>query len=188
MISLIRLNQEAFTLYRDQILAIEEASFPSPWTARAFLEETRNPVSHFWSLKEEEKILGYICFWMFAAEVHLLNIAVHPQHRRRGLGTSLLEKMQRFAMVHGVEKIYLEVRPSNKAARRFYLKAGFKEKGRRRRYYTDTGEDAIIMALDLDACFPNYFDRSHSPTADISPSGRTHGLSICGKEIDLELR
>ena len=188
MISLIKINQEAFTLYRDQILAIEKASFPSPWTARAFLEETRNPVSHLWALKKEEKILGYICFWMFAGEIHLLNIAVHPQRRRQGLGTLLLEKMQGFATAHGAEKIYLEVRPSNEAARRFYLKAGFQEKGRRRRYYTDTGEDAIIMALDLDTRSHDPFERSHSPPIGISPPGRTEGLRICRKAVDLELR
>ncbi len=148
MISLINITQEAFTLYHDQIMAIEEVSFPSPWKARAFLEETRNPVSHFWALKEGEQILGYICFWMYAGEVHLLNIAVHPERRRQGLGMVLVEKMKQFALSQNAQRIYLEVRPSNLAARRLYLRTRFEEKGRRKRYYTDTGEDAIIMAFE----------------------------------------
>ncbi|RLB75516.1 MAG: ribosomal-protein-alanine N-acetyltransferase [Deltaproteobacteria bacterium] len=151
MISFIKITEEAFPLYRDQIMAIEEVSFPSPWTARAFLEETRNPVSHLWALKRSEQILGYICFWMFAAEVHLLNLAVHPQWRRRGLGSRLLAKMKAVAYYGGVERIWLEVRPSNSAARKLYSKAGFREQGRRKRYYTDTGEDAIVMTLEMGA-------------------------------------
>jgi len=150
MISFIRITEEAFSLYRDQILAIEEASFPSPWTQKAFLEETRNPVSHVWALKQGEHLLAYICFWMFAGEVHLLNVAVHPEWRRRGLGSMLLERMKAIASSEGVEKIWLEVRPSNLAARNFYQKAGFEEIGRRKRYYTDTGEDAIVMSVKSD--------------------------------------
>ena len=178
MISLIKLSEEAFTLYRDQILAIEKASFPSPWGARAFLEEARNPVSHLWALRKGEHILGYICFWMFAGEVHLLNIAIHPQHRRQGLGTALLKKMKSFALSQAIEKIYLEVRPSNVAARRFYTKAGFQERGRRKRYYTDTGEDAIVMSLEL-------FDRSESRAERCGAAGMTFSTSEARKDFEV---
>lgn len=159
MISLLKITEEAFLLYRDQIMAIEEASFPSPWTPEAFLQEIRNPVSYIWALKQYEQIAGYICFWMVAGEIHLLNIAIHPQWRRRGLGTKLLEKMKDIGSSGGVEKIWLEVRPSNLPARSLYLKAGFEEVAVRKRYYTDTGEDAIVMCLDCKKFVAVPFDK-----------------------------
>ncbi|RLB19231.1 MAG: ribosomal-protein-alanine N-acetyltransferase [Deltaproteobacteria bacterium] len=152
MISLIKITAEAFSFYQDQILAIEQVSFPSPWSAEAFLEETRNPVSHLWAAKAGDHIVGYICFWMFAGEIHLLNIAVHPKWRRQGLGTLLIEKVKALGLSEGAEKVWLEVRPSNHAAQRLYAKAGFKVVGQRIKYYTDTGEDAIVMSLSLKDC------------------------------------
>ncbi len=171
MISLIRITQEAFTLYRDQILFIEQASFPSPWSAKAFMEETSNPVSHFWALKIGERILAYICFWMYAGEIHLLNIAVAPEWRRKGLATALIEKMKQFAQSQEVKKIYLEVRPSNSPARRLYQRAGFEEKAIRRLYYTDTGEDAIIMEFTLKHGRPERLSESASVQKAASISG-----------------
>ena len=185
MISLIRITQEAFALYGDQILAIEEASFPSPWSARAFLEETRNPVSHFWALKRGERILAYICFWMYAGEIHLLNIAVDPAWRRKGLATALIEKMKRFALSQDVKKIYLEVRPSNAAARRLYKRAGFAETGIRRRYYTDTGEDAIIMEFTPGAAQPYRSSESEFVQKAASISGTKYILKDSGEKLHM---
>ena len=185
MISIIKISEDAFTLYCDQILAIEKASFQSPWSSRGFLEEIRNPVSYLWALKQDEQILGYICFWMFAGEAHLLNIAIHPDHRRQGLGTILLEKMKSFALAHGVEKVYLEVRPSNIAARKFYFKAGFQERGRRKRYYTDTGEDAILMIFEFTRRSDDSEHVSGPPGVSISGTDAKPGSEIPTKRVDL---
>ena len=78
-----------------------------------------------------------------------MNIAVTPSHRRNGLGSYLLIQMINTGISHGMRRAWLEVRPSNRAARRLYEKAGFKEIDRRPRYYNDTNEDAIVMSLSL---------------------------------------
>jgi ribosomal-protein-alanine N-acetyltransferase len=100
-------------------------------------------------LPADGKIGGYICFWIFANEAHLMNIAVHPQRRKRGFGGCLLKKLIEVSLSEGATKAWLEVRPSNVSARAFYIKAGFTEISRRPRYYRETNEDAIIMSLSL---------------------------------------
>ena len=79
--------------------------------------------------------------------MHLLNLAVHPQHRRRGIAWNLLVEALNQARAQGARVAWLEVRPSNTAARALYESFGFEEVGRRRRYYDDTQEDAILLAL-----------------------------------------
>ncbi|HEJ82941.1 MAG TPA: ribosomal-protein-alanine N-acetyltransferase, partial [Desulfobacteraceae bacterium] len=104
---------------------------------------------HFWVLTSNDALAGYICFWIFAGEVHLLNIAVHKACRQKGVGWRLLSKMFEVGISEGAETAWLEVRPSNLAAKSLYAKAGFLEVGRRLRYYTDTAEDAILMSRAL---------------------------------------
>lgn len=147
---LFRLTPKDFPGFREAILAIERASFPTPWTVRAFEEEVRNPVSHLWVSTQEQQLEGYICFWVVAGEVHLMNVAVRPEIRRVGVGSLLLSKMIEAGISEGARCVWLEVRPSNRPALALYEKAGFREVGRRRRYYMDTGEDAVIMVLDLE--------------------------------------
>ena len=150
MISLIRVTSENFDRFAQGILAIEKVSFPSPWTLDAFREETQRSFSFLWVLLEKEELVGYVCFWTMAGELHLMNIAVHPRRRGRGLGRMLLDKMITTGMGEGADCALLEVRPSNGPARKLYKSAGFREIGRRTRYYRDTGEDAVLMALQLD--------------------------------------
>ncbi len=140
-------------------MSIEAVSFPTPWSVNQFLVELKSPVSQLWVLSGAAGVRGYICFQLYCGELHLLNIAVHPEQRGRGLARRLLAGMIEVGKGEDVERAWLEVRPSNDAARGLYERAGFKEILRRRRYYMDTGEDAIIMALDLkgrapDARFP----------------------------------
>lgn len=149
MPQLIDINKETSPDYFNRILDIENLSFPSPWSRKSFLEEIRNPISRFRGVLAEEVLQGYICFWVFANENQLINIAVHPQKREQGLGHYLLTKMIEESISMGIKKIWLEVRPSNQKAKRLYRGFKFAEVGRRPRYYRDTNEDAIVMSLSL---------------------------------------
>ena len=149
MDNLVKISIDNFPSYRDQIIEIENLSFLSPWNLRSFETELTKSVSHLWGLENRGILLGYICFWMFASEIQLINIAVHPENRGMSLGCLLLNKMISTGIDKGVHHIWLEVRPSNTSAKKLYQKYGFKEVGRRSNYYTDTHEDAIIMDLEL---------------------------------------
>lgn len=138
-----------FKAYEDQVIEIERASFPMPWSGSSFEEEINRDISNLWALISEQRIYAYICFWMFDKEIHILNFAVHPQKRRQGLGRCLLMMVIDTGSAHGIENVWLEVRPTNSAALSIYKKFGFNDMGRRKGYYSDSQEDAIIMALDL---------------------------------------
>ncbi len=149
MISLVNITAENIHLFLGDILEIERSSFPSPWSSTAFHQEATRRVSRFWALLEDDTFLGYICFWMFSGKIHLMNIAIHPKKRGNGFGRHLLVKMIEAGKSGRAETAWLEVRPSNTMARFLYKKAGFKETGRRPRYYVDTNEDAIVMSMSL---------------------------------------
>jgi ribosomal-protein-alanine N-acetyltransferase len=91
------------------------------------------------------RIVGFLCAWIVAGELHINNIAVHPGYRRRGVASQLLEEMLRRAKVMEAKAGYLEVRASNEAANALYQRYGFRQIGRRRNYYDHPREDAIIM-------------------------------------------
>lgn len=151
----------------DEVMAIERASFLMPWSKRAFLSELSLPYSVFrvarpkrgnwmevvppqrrWlggrGKPERPPVLGYTGFQVILDESHIMTIAVHPQHRRRGLGTLLLLDLFEQARERGVQRLTLEVRVSNVAAQRLYQAFGFHLEGRRLHYYGD-GEDALIL-------------------------------------------
>jgi ribosomal-protein-alanine N-acetyltransferase len=96
----------------------------------------------------ETVIAGYLCRWLVADEVHILNVAVHPDRRRHGIGQLLMREALREARACAAEAVTLEVRRSNTGARRLYEGLGFEEVGVRRNYY-GRGEDALIMRLVL---------------------------------------
>jgi [ribosomal protein S18]-alanine N-acetyltransferase len=134
----------------DEVHRMEAACYPRPWTKAMFLEEFRREgLSRLWAAEEvtQGRILGYVCFWLLAEEIHLLNLAVHPDCRRRGIGRRLLAEVLRLGREQGVDRVDLEVRPSNVAARRLYDLLGFETAGRRAAYYPDSQEDALIMVL-----------------------------------------
>ena len=149
MIVLLPVTRENFIRFQEDLLSIEQSSFPSPWDARSFSSEIDREISHFWMAAADDVLAGYICFWLVAGEVHLLNIAVHTACRRQGIGGFLLSKMVAVGRSEGAEVAWLEVRPSNLPAISLYRKTGFREVGRRPGYYDDTREDAIIMSLRL---------------------------------------
>ena len=149
MRSLLKVTGENFPTFQKDILEIERTSFPSPWDFNSFSNEIGRSISYLWVSLIDEVLGGYICFWIFANETHLMNVAVHPEKRGKGLGEGLLYKMIEVGISKGAKTAWLEVRPSNLEARSLYDKTGFNEVGFRPRYYKETNEDAIIMSLPL---------------------------------------
>ncbi|HHV95125.1 MAG TPA: ribosomal protein S18-alanine N-acetyltransferase [Clostridiaceae bacterium] len=136
----------------DDILIIEKLSFTTPWSRNAFIHEIKdNKFAIYISALVNNKVVGYAGMWQIFDEGHITNIAVHPEFRKNGIGSKLLEKLIEISREKGIKKITLEVRKSNTAAKNLYYKYGFKDAGIRKYYYTDNGEDAIIMwKYDLD--------------------------------------
>jgi len=133
----------------DEVLKIEELSFPSPWSRSSFVYEiTQNQFACYIVAVAEEKVAGYGGMWLILDEAHITNVAVRTDYRMKGIGAALMLELIRQASLKGATRMTLEVRPSNTAARRLYASLGFKDIGLRKRYYTDTNEDAIIMWKD----------------------------------------
>jgi ribosomal-protein-alanine N-acetyltransferase len=149
MSSLVTITKENFQPFLQKILEVEELSFPSPWSVHALKSEIENPISHLWALIMGKVLSGYICFWMFDREIQLINVAIHPHDRGKGLGHYLLKEMIETGISEGMQQIWLEVRPSNLVAKGLYERLGFEEAYRRPGYYPDTHEDAIVMGLNL---------------------------------------
>lgn len=134
----------------DTICDIERESFSTPWSAGAFHNElTNNHFAHYIVMELDGEVVGYGGMWLIVDEAHITNIAVRTQYRGRKLGERLLMQIQSAAIFLGAERITLEVRASNVIAQRLYAKLGFIPAGLRKGYYTDNGEDAIIMWAHL---------------------------------------
>ena len=137
----------------DAVMAVEEASYESPWPRVVFLRELSNDWSHIELIVTEEgarQTVGHVVYWIVHDELHILNVAVHPEVRRRGLGRAFLERLMRVCARERLQYITLEVRVGNMAAIALYESFGFKRIGHRRRYYADNGEDALVMARVLE--------------------------------------
>jgi len=130
----------------DQVCALEQAWSGTPWSRGLFEAELARPeICHWWVLLEGSTVLAYGGFWKAVDEAHFTNIAVHPQWRRRGLGLALLQALLARAQALGCLSATLEVRPSNAAALGLYQSQGFEAAAMRPHYYTDDGEDALIL-------------------------------------------
>ncbi|MBC7789589.1 MAG: ribosomal protein S18-alanine N-acetyltransferase [Anaerolineae bacterium] len=130
----------------DQIMEIEQASFSDPWQRRSLVSLIGNS-RVFFAVAEGEaaRILGYVTAWFVLNEGEIGNLAVDPQWRSLGIGSALLDEVVSHSVEHGIETLYLEVRDSNTPARRLYASRGFVEIGRRKRYYRQPVEDAIVL-------------------------------------------
>ncbi|MBN1572134.1 MAG: ribosomal protein S18-alanine N-acetyltransferase [Deltaproteobacteria bacterium] len=133
----------------DQVMEIEENSFPTPWSIALFKREMELDFSHILVLEFNREIIGYINFWISAGEAHIMSIAVKEKYRKSGIGSYILQYSLNIARRLSGEYVYLEARISNSAAHALYRKNGFELIGIRRGYYTDTKEDALIMAREL---------------------------------------
>ena len=133
-----------------EVAAIEERTFDSPWTEGMFRQEVADSyLSRPWVALEDGRVVGYVISWFLREEVHLLNIAIDESRRGRGYGRRMMRHLVDEAARGGRDLITLEVRESNAPARRLYEFFGFRVIGRRREYYQDNREDAVVMLLDL---------------------------------------
>lgn len=131
-----------------EVMEIERISFSDPWKESMFYSELNQKTSRFLVAKIDERLVGYVGMWIIQDEAHIVNLAVHPDYRRQGIGQKLLSTLLDEARKRGVKRFTLEVRASNTIAQRFYKKFGFCEIALRRGYYQDNHEDAIIMWLN----------------------------------------
>ena len=142
----------------DEVLVLERSSFKEPWTRPMFLGELRgntfatNLVARAavedGTALADGTLIGYIMFWVVFEELHIMNLAVRPELRRRGIARELVREALALATVHGARIALLEVRASNIAAQALYEGFGFQRKGVRRGYYEHPNEDAVIMILE----------------------------------------
>lgn len=183
-----------------QVMEIEQVSFPSPWSARAYRYEiTKNDhctmlvvrprtapggrlvrLTRQLGLVKPGPVLGYAGFWLLVDDAHICTIAVHPLWRRQGLGEMLLISLLDRAMGLDALRAALEVRVSNRAAQELYHKYGFEIVSRRKRYYSNNNEDAYIMTtppfetpafqMNLNRCRAQLFSRLQAGGERLSQS------------------
>ncbi len=138
------------------LMAIEQESFPTPWSEGTYRSELTNRTASYWVVRPTATplppgtppLLGYAGLWHLGDEAHVTTIAVHPSWRRRHLGEWLLIHLLGAARASGADSVTLEVRVHNRPAIELYHKLGFKTVGLRRGYYRDTGEDARLLTLN----------------------------------------
>ena len=133
----------------ERVHAIERASFFPTWPDDAYRSElTTNKLATYVVARLEEVVIGFAGIWLMVDEAHVTTFAVDPAWRRRGVGERLLLALLDVSVARRAREATLEVRLSNMAARRLYEKYGFRPVGIRPRYYSDNGEDALIMTTD----------------------------------------
>jgi len=131
----------------DEVLSIEQASFTNPWTREMYLADLENEdVSYCYLARDEDgHVVGFCSVWRVAEELHINNLAVKPEFRRRGAATALLKHALGEGARFGARRATLEVRRSNDAARLLYERFGFTVGGIRRGYYSKPIEDALVL-------------------------------------------
>lgn len=132
-----------------EVHRIEAASFPMPWPDYAFRQELQtNRLAHYLVVRSGNETVAYGGLWLLVDEAHITTFAVLPEWRRRGIGGRLMVALMDLALRLKARVMTLEVRLSNRPARDLYAHFGFKPVGVRPRYYSDNGEDALIMTTE----------------------------------------
>lgn len=131
----------------DEILDISSLSFHISWSKDSYIQELSNPIAKYFVAKLNDKVVGFAGTWIILDESHITNIAIHPNCRKQGIASKLLNELLCYCRKKGCKAFTLEVRSSNDAAKALYGKYNFKQDGVRKGYYEDNKEDAIIMWL-----------------------------------------
>lgn len=130
-----------------EVMETDRRSLPRPWSEVVWREEIRSPFGLYLILEEGDETCGHIGLKLISDEAHVMTIAVRPEKRQRGHARALLQAALAVPVAAGASRVYLEVRPSNHAARSLYDSMGFRTTAVRSGYYGD--EDALLMTLDL---------------------------------------
>jgi ribosomal-protein-alanine N-acetyltransferase len=133
------------------VIAIEQSAYDFPWSPGIFADCMRVGY-RCCVVEDQDRVCGYAIYSVCVDEAHLLNLCVSPSRRRSGFASVLLDHVLRELMLAGIDRVFLEVRPSNKAALRLYTREGFERVGRRPGYYpAEQGrEDALVLLRHLD--------------------------------------
>ena len=131
------------------VAKIEQENFSMPWSEKAFMDSLSQKEALFLVAEEEDRVLGYIGIYLSFEEGGITNVSVDSSCRNKGVGSALVEQLKKEAQARGTEKIFLEVRVSNKPAIHLYEKQGFEKVGCRKNFYEKPREDAWVMMCDL---------------------------------------
>jgi ribosomal-protein-alanine N-acetyltransferase len=134
----------------EQVEEIEKASMPSPWSKELFEEELKRESARYFVGEMDGQVAGYMGYWEAPEEAHIINLAIAPRFRQKGLGFQMMEYCLRFAYNKGARLATLEVRESNEAALKLYEKMNFRIVAIRKKYYSDNQENAVVMLKDLE--------------------------------------
>ena len=135
-----------------EIALLEQICFTDPWSQAALRAELEEPTSAWLVAVEGKRPVGYIGLRVVQDEGEIVNLAVSPAWRKKGVAAALLDTVLDFAAFQGVTKVWLEVRESNTPARKLYEKAGFAPVGVREKYYSAPVENAVMMMKELELC------------------------------------
>ena len=133
-----------------EVMKIEQASFNEPWAEVHFYFELYAKTAHNWVAVEKNDIFGYLCFWKLQDELHINNIAVNEDKRRKGFAQKMLNELLKFAKKNNARILTLEVNENNSGAIAFYKKNGFKQVGVRQNYYAKDRADALILTKQME--------------------------------------
>jgi [ribosomal protein S18]-alanine N-acetyltransferase len=128
-----------------ETMEIERTTIYSPWTEDMFLNEIERENPGMKVFKVQGQLIGYYCFWKVLDEAHLLSVCIHLDFRGKGLGKFLMDCLENTCQTMGLSRILLEVAKSNYTAIKLYKKCGFVKVGLRKKFYKETGDDAILM-------------------------------------------
>lgn len=130
------------------VAALDAVCTPTPWAPETFLAEISNPIGYYRVAEQDGVVVGYLGAHVVLDEAHVVTVGVDPRARRQGIGERLLVDALQHAIGMSCHRVTLEVREHNSAAQALYRKYGFVPVSRRPRYYSDNGEDAIVMWIE----------------------------------------
>ena len=132
-----------------QVAYLETVCFHDPWSEKSIGDELTNDLALWLVAVENDMVIGYVGSQTVLGWTDIMNVAVHPDHRRKGVGEALILRLMELLREHKCECLTLEVRASNTGAIALYEKLGFTEVGRRKNYYRNPKEDALILRVEL---------------------------------------
>ncbi|WP_013322564.1 ribosomal protein S18-alanine N-acetyltransferase [Gloeothece verrucosa] len=183
--------QSAIATQLPQVVELDQLTLGGLWTLEGYRRELESPNSELLVLSvvdpsttDPEQIIGCGCFWAILEEAHITLLAIHPEYQGRGLGKLLLYALLKNAVKRKLERATLEVREANQVALSVYKKFGFKTAGRRKGYYQQTGEDALVLWRG-DLHYPSFKQELESWQQQIENQLLEQGLSLTVVEESL---